>query len=560
VAPQRTDAKTGYLKRAFRADVMAGLTVAIVSLPQSMALAIVAGVHPVYGLYTTIVACIIGAAFGSSNHLITGPTNASAMVLAAAVAAYRGNLSPFETVLLLTFLTGAVKFTCGFLRLGKLVTFIPDAVIVGFATGVGLLIIGEQMQNVLGIKMHAGKGFFLYLVDLMRHIGESNPYTIAIGVGTAVLMFVSGRVAPRIPSAIICVTVTGLFVYWLGWEEKGLATVGSIGAIPRSLPAFSTFSFHKESISMLLGAAGALAIVGQMEVLAISKAIARMSGQRLNVNREFMAQGLANMGTSFFSGFASSGSFVRSAVNFRNGAKTRWAAIFSACFVMVAVLMFGPVAEKIPIATLAGILIVVAFHMINREHLRLAFRGSRESAIVLVATIAATLTLPLHYALYIGVGTSLILLLRRTSTLHMTRLIPRDNGRFVETPFENGNGTSVANEIVVLNVSGEMYFAAVSDFEERVVGLVDQHPRAVILRLRRVTYIGSTALATLENISNRLSAKGIPLILCGLSHQQADVLRKTGLLDKLGEQNVYLAGDEILYGLTQAFERAATIS
>lgn len=560
VAPQPSDVKVGYFKRAFRGDLTAGLTVAIVAVPQSMAYAIIAGVHPAYGLYTTIVACVIGAAFGSSNHLITGPTNATCLMLAGAVSAYTGILSPLETILLLTFVTGVIKFFCGAFHLGRLVSFIPDAVIVGFATGAGVLIIGGQIRHVLGVEANPAHGFFMQMIDMLSHAKRANMYAVALGSGTAILMLISKRLNPRVPSAIISVILTGGLVYALRLEEKGVATVGTIGEIARSLPQLRLFPMHVESSLQLAGAAGAIAIVGLMEATAISKAIARMSGQRININREFMAQGLANMGTAFFSGFASSGSFTRSAVNFRNGARTRWAAIYSSVFVLMAVLIFGPVAEHIPIASLAGILIVVASQMVSREHLRLAFRGSRESAIVLIATIAATMTLPLHYALYVGVGTSLLLLLRRTSTLHITRLIPKADGRFIELEFDNGHAPSVTDEIVVLNVSGEMYFAAVSDFEERVHALMTQRPRAIILRLRRVTYIGSTALAALEHISDRLRGDNIPLVLCGLSNEQTNVLRITGLLEKIGDRNIFPASDEILYGLCRAVERAEAMS
>ena len=166
VAPQRNDTKAGYFKRAFRGDLTAGLTVAIVAVPQSMAYAIIAGVHPAYGLYTTIVGCIIGAAFGSSNHLVTGPTNATCLMLAGAAMAYRGPLTHWETILLLTFLAGIIKLACGALRLGKLVSFIPDAVIVGFATGAGLLIVGGQLKHVLGISPDAAHGFFMQMSNL----------------------------------------------------------------------------------------------------------------------------------------------------------------------------------------------------------------------------------------------------------------------------------------------------------------------------------------------------------------------------------------------------------
>ena len=342
-----------YNAHAAKRDIIAALTVAVVAIPQSMAYAIIAGVNPVYGLYTAIISTIVGSVFGSSNHLVAGPTNAISLLVASGMRNYMGLSNAYEMLFLLTFMTGAIQLLFGVIRLGKAVNYVSHAVIVGFMSGAGVLIALCQLNALLGIsiKNSAQMATMEKVYYVITHLGNINPYAASIGIITIVIIVVCKVIHKSIPGSLISVLMTSGIVVLFALDQKGIKLTGNI---PTSLPPFKMLTFNLESAQKLFSSAIAIAVIGLVEAISISKSISAESRQKIDANQEFIGQGLANVVGSFFQCFAGSGSFTRSAINFYSGAATRIAAILSGIFVGVVLLFFSPYAKYISTPALAG--------------------------------------------------------------------------------------------------------------------------------------------------------------------------------------------------------------
>ncbi len=543
---------------ALRADIGAGLSVAVVALPQSMAYAILAGAPPVFGLYTSIVSCIVGAAFGSSRHLVTGPTNATAVIFAATLAQRDGAMELLPAIALYTFLIGLFKFAFGLFRFGRLTNYISDSVIIGFTAGAGILIAGNQLKSFLGVQAEytPGQGFFPGLLETLRAIETTNPYTLAIALGTVAGVLGLRKLNRRIPGPLLACVGGAALVYLFQLNDAGVAIARDIGGIPRSLPPLSLFAFDLASMQHLASGALAVAVIGLMEATAVTTSIATHSGQRINYDREFMAQGLANMTGAFFSNFASSGSFIRSALNYQSGAQSRWACIFSGLFVAIVLLLLGPFGERIPIAVLAGLLMVAAAQMVNRERLLLAVRAGRESQFVLLATLLATLALRIDWAIYLGIALSLLFFIAQSSRTYITLLVPAREKRFREVKIEEASDAGVKGKVVLINLVGALYFGAASEQVRRIRAITSHGPAAVILRLRRMSSIDSSGLAALKQVHDDLRNDGIPLILCGVDERQYEMLQRARLVELIGPERVVVSHDLMFNSIEEALQLA----
>ena len=537
-----------YSLEIFLHDLVAGITVMVVAIPQGMAYAIVADVPPIYGLYTVIVSGIVAAAFGSSRHLSTGPTNTTSVVFALMLAGYHGGLSPSETILLFTFMIGGIKCLLALLRIGKLVPFISDAVIVGFTAGAGILIAVMQLKHCLGVIPHVGAVTTIeILYGTLSKLPELNPWSLGISSFTAIFIMILRKISRKIPGMLLAAVITGALVYFLKLGQAGLMTVGDIGKISRALPPFTPFAFHFGAIQSLAGAAFAVAILGILETTAITRAIATESGQRLNPRREFISQGMANMAGSFFGNYASSASLVRSMINFHSGAVTRMAAVFCGILALFAVLIFGPLAEYIPIASLAGMIMVVAFRMLNPARMRLAWRAGRESALIMTATILATLFVRIDLALFLGILLALISFIRNSRASSITLLISTEPDQYREIPLEGAVEEAIEGETIILNVTGSLYFNTLDDLHEEICSLLDRKPRAVVFRLRRVNYFDTSLCSSIGSYLKEARKRGILFSLSGVSREIYRTLELCGLADKIGPDRISLLKEKLFH-------------
>ncbi len=556
-----------YSRFSLRADALSGLTVAVMGVPQAMAYALIAGLPPVWGLYTAMVTCVVSAALGSSSHLVTGPTNAICMVILSLTAHLpeKYGYSLLEIVLLLTFLTGAIQFLFGILRLGGIIRYVSHSVVVGFTAGAGVLIAANQLKNLLGIHFEERPEHFYEVLKLtILELPHSNYYALILGLATALCVVFLPKVNARLPGALIGIVVSGGIAYFLGWHlpEMGANKVEIVKDIEPIAATLNLFHFPQliapppfELTRELGVGAIALAILGLIEAASIARAVAAQSGQRLDFNREFVGQGAGNIVGSFFSCFAGSGSFTRTAVCYKSGGKTRMSAVFSALWTATTILLFAPIANYIPKASLAGILIIVAYSMIDKRRLVITWKSGKHSRMVLFGTLISTLILPLEYAVFVGVFLSIVLLLRVTGHTDLTQLVQRPDSGFDEIPFSR----APQSEVVTVNMEGDLYFAAAEDLDYELLKCLTPKTRVVILRMKRLRAVGSTAMAILEHFDEILKSKNMHLVVCGIEESLKDVMTGSGLRRQIGEQNLFYADNKLFQSTELSLARAWSI-
>lgn len=558
-----------YVQQDMRADAVAGLTVAVMGVPQAMAYALIAGLPPVYGLYTAIVTCAVAALLGSSNHLVTGPTNALCMVMLSLTAHLTERYPQFEVlelILLLTFMTGVIQLAFGLLRLGGIVRYVSHSVVIGFTAGAGILIALNQLKNILGIDIaaHAERSYEVFW-QTVKHAGDTNPYALAVGGVTALIVIFAPKLNKKLPGALIAIGVTGGLSYVLGWHlvERGDLKIDIVRDIPPGVtggldifhvPQLITAPHYELTRELATGAV-ALAFLGLIEAASIARAVAASAGQRVDFTREFVGQGASNVVGSFFSCFAGSGSFTRTAVCYQSGGRTRMAATFSAIFTGLTLLLLGPVADYIPKAALAGILIVIAYSMIDKERLKKTWRSGPNARLVLGGTFASTLVLPLEWAIYVGVFLSLAILLRTTGTTDLTQLIPRDHG-FDEVPFQR----AAPSPVVTVNMEGDLYFAAAEDLDAELLKCLTPQTLVVVLRMKRLRAVGSSAMSMLEHFEELLRARSIALVVSGIEKELEDVMTRTGVRAMIGELNIFYADNKLFQSTELALARAWSVA
>ncbi|MDR3543960.1 MAG: SulP family inorganic anion transporter, partial [Desulfosporosinus sp.] len=333
----------GYKKENFRKDLIAALTVTVVGIPQYMAYALIAGVSPVYGLYTGIIAAIVGSAFGCSNQLITGPTNAICLITASAMIRYMGFPNAYQMLFLMTFIVGVLQVIYGAIKLGKVIDFVSHTVLIGFTAGAGILIALGQVNTLLGmsIKDSAAMSTMEKMYYIITHINQTNYYALGLGVMTMAIIVICKKISKNLPGALIGITVPIFFILMFALEKKGVKLTGTI---PSALPPFKMVQFSLASAKNIFSGAFAISIIGLVEAISISKAISTNTRQKIDSNQEFIGQGISNIVASFFQCFPSSGSFSRSAINYVNGAVTRFSGILSGVFVALVLLFFAPYA------------------------------------------------------------------------------------------------------------------------------------------------------------------------------------------------------------------------
>ncbi|MCO5189613.1 MAG: SulP family inorganic anion transporter [Anaerolineae bacterium] len=514
-----------------RADLIAGLTVAVILLPQAIAFALIAELPPEMGIYAAVVAAFVGAMWGSSNQVHTGPTNAiSLLVLSGLLAvADAGSAEFILAASVMALLAGIIQFLLGMARLGVLVNFVSHSVIVGFASAAGVLIAIKQLKPLFGLEF-SSHGLVENVHQVFVNLPDLNPATTAIGVGTIVFMFVLKRINDRLPAALICMIIASILVAVFGLAEQGVATIGEL---LRSLPPLTSFeSVNLDLFSNVATGALAVAAIALVETTAISRSIATQTGQRLDSNQEFVGQGLANIAVGMFSGYPVAGSFSRSAVNFKSGAQTRLAAVFSGIFVLIALFTLGPLGRYLPTSALAGVLIVTAWGMIDRTEIARITRGARYDAIIMWITFIATLFLHIEFAVLLGILFSFAFYIMNSSVPQVEPVLPdKEFKHFLALGERKG-----CPQLAIINISGDLYFGAVMHVEEQILAQMDANPdqRYLMLRLHQVNQIDFSGIHMLEMLAAKCAERGGQLYLVRVAQPVMSLIDSTGLSDHLG--------------------------
>lgn len=524
-----------------RADLLAGLVGACVVLPQGIAYATLAGLPPQYGLFSAIVPVIVAALWGSSWHQVSGPTNTMALAVFAIVTplAVPFSESYIKLVLTLMLMLGLIELAFGVARLGAMVNFISHTVIVGFTAGAGILIIVGQLANFLGVTIAANTDIVETLARIAMQWRNIDAATLAVGVVTMLAAFVGRRRLPQIPYMITGL-VAGTLLAWL-FARFGVAHVRTIGALPSAIPQLSMPSFDFADWRHLAPGALALTALALAQAVSVARAVAIKSGQRLDGNQEFIGQGLSNIAGAFTSGFPTSGSFNRIWVNYDAGARTPLAAAFSGVFLLLLLLVLAPFAALLPFATMAGLLFIVAWGLIDFEQIRTISRTQTSEAWILGITLVATLTIQLEFAILVGVLASFFVYLQRTTRPRVARISIDPAEPPARHLIESPDHEVAPTAIDILRIDGSLFFGATDHVRDRLDEARAEHPAArhVLLVLSGVNFIDVAGAELLAEEANALRQQGATLWLAHLRPSVREVLERGGYLQAIGAEHAF---------------------
>lgn len=536
-------------KKSFVQDVLAGLTGAIVVLPQGVAFAAIAGMPAEYGLYAGMVPAIIAALFGSSWHLVSGPTTAASIVLFSALSemAQPGSLDYVRLALTLTFMVGIIELTMGLVRLGTLVNFISHSVVIGFTAGAAILIAANQVKNFFGVEIPRGLHFYEVIEQLFLKFNDINPYITAIAVTTLVVGLISRKVFPKIPYMIVAMLAGSLLSIVLnllfGEQNTGIRTVG---ALPAQLPPLSSPDFSFQTIKELAPVALAATLFALTEAVSIARSIAVKTGQHINGNQEFIGQGLSNIAGSFFSGYVATGSFNRSGLNYEAGAKTPIAAVIAGLFLIIIVLLVAPYASYLPNAAMAAILFLVAWGIIDLHHIKKILKTSHSESSILITTFLATLFLELDFAIFLGVMLSLILYLNRTSKPKVLSRVP--DPRLPNRKFNTDSELPECPQLKIVRIDGSLFFGAVNHVQETLRQFEEHNPsqKHLLLVASGINFVDVAGAEFFEAEAKHRQKQGGDLHIYGAKQAVCSQLKNGGYLDAIGRENIFSSKKESL--------------
>jgi SulP family sulfate permease len=538
-----------------RHDLIAGLTVAAISFPQAMAYALIAGVDPRFGVYSAIVVTIVASIFGSSSHLINGPTSAISLLVFGALAFIdsENTTQLFEGLFLLAVLVGGFQIVISLFKLGNLTRYISESVIIGFMAAAALLLAAGQLGNALGVR-DKGNGHMQVLRRVwltLTHGDAINYRALTLSVAAVVLAVVLRRLVrrygwPQVDMLAVLI-FTALIAYVAGWSipgANGHTAVAVAAKIPRSLPAPHIPEVHIDWLPELSSGALAIAFVGIIEALSIAKAIAYQTQQQIDYNRQIMAEGLANLTGGFFQSLPGSGSLSRSAINFQSGGLTRFSGIVSAATVAAALLLFAPLLRYVPQAALAGLLLVTAARLVDFKRLIYTLKASRYDAGLVLVTAFTGVAIDLDKSVLLGVILSILLFVPRAAKLKAKELIVTPE-RVVR---ERIPGDPADPSIVIYDVEGELFFGAAPELD-RYLSEIRQRIesddiRFVVLRLKRVRHPDVVCIERIEHFLREEAARGVTVLLAGVRADTLTLLKNVGFQGWFPAEHVFPEEDE----------------
>jgi sulfate permease, SulP family len=526
-------------------DLIAGLTTGLVQIPDAMASAILAAVKPFNGLNTLVIGTPIGALFAGSVFMTVTTTGAIALAVGDAV----GNAGPDEltgVLITLTLMVGLIQLALGLLRLGWITKFVSNSVMVGFITGVCILIILGQLGDITGYSSEYSNKV-AKTVDLVLHFNEVSWTTLAVGLVTVALILALGRTSVRKFAMVLAFAVVTIAVTVLG---LGVQLIGDIAAIPAGLPEFQVPDLSK--VPGLIVPAVAIAAIGLIQGAGVSKSVPNPGGEYGDDSRDFAAQGIANAAVSFFQGMPIGGSVSASALNVSSGARSRWANVYAGIIVAVVLLLLGSAIEKVPMATVAALLIVAAVGSLKPAAFLEVWRTNWASRLIMLTTLVLTLMVPIQYAVLAGVAISTIQYISSASLdVKVRRLVRVGEGRYAE---EDPPERLPDGEVTIIDIYGSIFYAAADVIASKLPDVREAKDSVLVLRLRGRGEVGSSAIGLFRRYATDLQRGGGALLLAGVGHHMADQLKRTGLEDLLGQQCIFPARSLLYQSTEAAFE------
>ena len=549
-----------YQLRQLSRDLLASPSVTFLDIPQGVAYAMIAGLPPAMGLYAAAMPAIVGALFRSSRHVVTGPTNAVSLLVGTAVAAEvaRSGASPMTVGVTLAFLVGVLQFVAGLLRLDAMADYISQPVVRGYISGAAALIIIGQLPNATGTQRIAGNPARM-LSGWIASLSQADLLALSFALGTIVFVLCVRRFAPRLPASIIAMGLSIAIAYIFQLSNAGLQLVADLTPLPNGLPPLTRP--HLRLWGALLPMAIACAVLSLVESSSVARTLAARSGQRLDMAAEFSGQGLANIAAAFSGGYPVSGSLARSALNQQAGAQSRLSGLLCGLLMLAVLLFFGPVVNQTPIASLAGLLFVLAADLIAPHAIRLIMNGTRGDKSAFLTTLIGTWLVPLDQAIYIGVGVSILLFLRRVRLLTIREMSINEKGRFREVDPEQEDQGDKCSAIRILNLTGPLFFAASGELQAMIDRVsVDPDVRVVILRVRQTQGLDITIASLLESSQRQLQRAGKTLMVLGMRPDAIQLFETTGITQQIGRQNIFPVQSGWFTAMEAALQRALPLA
>ncbi|MFJ7677843.1 SulP family inorganic anion transporter [Peribacillus sp. NPDC097198] len=536
-----------YSFQSLQKDLIAGLVVGVIAIPLGMAFAIASGVKPEYGIYTTIIAGVLISLLGGSKFQIGGPTGAFIPILFGIVMTYG-----FENLLIAGFLAGIILTLMGIFKLGSLIKFIPKPVTIGFTAGIAVIIFVGQVPNFLGLSgVEKHEEFINNVKEIFMHIQSMNMYSVLTAGICLLAVLGTPRFFPKIPGpliGIICSTLVATFLF-----PGQVATIGSTyGEIPNNLPQFKFPEITLDRIQLLIRPALVIAMLGAIESLLSAVVADGMSGSKHNSNKELIGQGVANIITPLFGGIPATGAIARTATNIKNGAVSPVSGVVHGIVVLLVLVLFAPYASKVPLASMAPILMVVAWNMSERHLFFNMVKIKTTDSLILVITFLLTVFENLTSAVEVGLILAVLLFIKRMSdTIVTEKVLPNPNNKHQQVDSRVVTSTHDCPQISIYNVEGPLFFGAAQTFEQSIIGTTHSKPKVLLLRMGQVPLLDTTGESYLSNIVHHFSKHGLVLI-SGIKPQPKTLLIKTGLYEVIGKDHFFdHTGVAIDYALEQ---------
>ncbi|MDH5180463.1 MAG: sulfate permease [Gammaproteobacteria bacterium] len=540
-----------------KADLIAGVTVALVLIPQSMAYAQLAGLPEVYGLYISFLPVLIAALWGSSRQLQTGPVAVVSLMTATALATVVGGTAQsnpdlaaqyIPLAMFMALMVGMFQLFLGVFRLGVVVNFLSHPVIVGFTNAAALVIGLSQLSKIFGVNMPGAPSDHFLSVRIwgvLQQLGDTHMVTLMMGIGAFALMWGMRRYVPKMPGVLVAVVITTLLSWIIGFEKMGGKVVGSI---PQGLPGFAMPALDLDMVGALFSSVIVISLVGFMEAISIAKAMAAKTQDRIDPNQELIGQGLGNIAGSFFQSYPASGSFSRSAVNLNAGAKTGFSSVITAMLVVVTLLFLTPLLYHLPKATLAAVIMMAVFGLINFSAIKHAWKANQHDGIAAAVTFGATLGFAPHLdqGILVGAGLSIMFYLYRTMSPRVALLGRHQDGTLRDITVYPELPTD--KRVVAIRFDGSLYFANVSYFEDAILEAAANNKEAkyILVVGDGINELDASGEEVLRHVIERLSDSGITIAFSGLKRQVLRVMHRTKLFDVIGRDNIYATEDMAL--------------
>lgn len=532
--PQIIDSLRNYNREKFMSDLMAGIIVGIVALPLAIAFGIASGVSPEKGLITAIIGGFIVSFLGGSNVQIGGPTGAFIVIVYGIVQNYG-----VQGLAIATIMAGIILVIIGFLRLGTIIKFIPYPIVVGFTSGIALTIFTTQIKDLFGLSIERVPADFISKwIVYAQNISTINFWPLLIGIASILIIVVTPKLSKKIPGSLVAIIVMTIIVYFLRnhLDIASIETIGDRFAINASLPAPESISFNMETINRLLPSAFTIAMLGAIESLLSATVADGVTGDRHRSNTELIAQGAANIVVPIFGGIPVTGAIARTMTNINNGGKTPVAGIIHAVVLLLILLFLGPLTKHIPMACLAGVLVIVSYNMSEWRSFKALLRNPKADVIVLLITFSLTVIFDLTIAIEIGLLIAVLLFLKRIMdvteiSVKTKELDLSDSEHHVEEKL------MIPKDVEVYEIDGPFFFGIANKFEEsmRIVG---DKPKVRIIRMRKVPFIDSTGIHNLESLCKKSHDENIHIILSGVLPNVREALENAGMDKIVGRENI----------------------